>query len=138
MDLRAELDSPASSCEFPCNCIASGNQIANKLGIQTPEACDSFCKSFPTHCQFWTLIKSKGICFALTNCNYPKCGHPFNYYISGPDGCPPSSSSGSLSESPFTITNKVRNRIAAGRASFQGDRPNCVDKSFSNLQTGKG
>ena len=51
---------------------------------------DSFCNSFPQHCKFWTLIKSKGICFALTNCNYPKCGDPFNYYVSGPTGCPPS------------------------------------------------
>ena len=39
LNLRAELDSPASSCEFPCNCIASGNQIGHKLNVNTPEAC---------------------------------------------------------------------------------------------------
>ena len=39
VDLRAELDSSASSCEFPCNCIASGNQIAHKLGVKTAAEC---------------------------------------------------------------------------------------------------
>ena len=38
-DLRAELDSPARSCAFPCNCIASGNQISHKLNVNTPEEC---------------------------------------------------------------------------------------------------
>ena len=38
-DLRAELDSPASSCDFSCNCIASGNQILFKLNVQTYEDC---------------------------------------------------------------------------------------------------
>lgn len=121
MDLRAELDSPVQSCEFPCNCIASGNQIGHKLGVKTPTECDSFCKSYPKYCKFWTLIKSKGICFALTNCNYPKCGAPFNYYYSGPVGCPPSTKPKGVSESTFTVTNLVRNRNADGTTSFQGN-----------------
>lgn len=137
MDLRAELDSPASSCEFPCNCIASGNQIAHKLYVDTPEACDKFCKSFPTLCKFWTLIKSKGICFALTNCNYPKCGPPFNNYISGPRGCPPKPSV-PVPTTSFTVTNRVQNRIVTkGAASFQGIAPKGCAGSFENLAFGK-
>jgi len=139
MDLRAELDSSASSCEFSCNCIASGNQIAHKLYVDTPEACDYFCKSFPKYCKFWTLIKSKGICFALTNCNYPKCGPPFNNYISGPRGCPPSRSPApAVPNTSFTVTNRVQNRIATkGVASFQGVAPKGCAGSFKNLAFGK-
>jgi len=126
MDLRAELDSPTSSCVFPCNCISSGNQIAHKLGVRTPEECDNFCKSFKI-CNFWTLIKGskeKNYCFALTNCNQPKCGSPFEYYVSGPRGCPPLQASpitGEESEYQFSITNLVRNRNAEGTTSFQGN-----------------
>ena len=43
LDLRSELDSSPSSCEFPCNCIASGNQIAHKLGVKTAAECGELC-----------------------------------------------------------------------------------------------
>ena len=38
-ELRTELDSAPPSCIFPCNCIASGNQISYKLNVKTPEDC---------------------------------------------------------------------------------------------------
>jgi len=137
-DLRAELDSPASSCEFPCNCIASGNQIAHKTNVKTPEDCDSFCNLFPKYCKFWTLIGSKGICFALTNCNYPKCGHPFKYYVSGPKGCPTSISSDQhqIPVSNFTVTSLVPNRIADGNTKFQGTAPKGCAGPFNSLAFG--
>merc|ERR1719282_1322254 len=136
LDLRSELDSSPSSCEFPCNCIASGNQIAHKLGVKTASECDTFCKSFPKFCNFWTLIKSRNICFALTNCNYPKCGPPFNNYVSGPKGCPPEFVE-PVQESSFTITNQVPNRNAAGNITFQGtgDCDQTYSLAFGNITT---
>lgn len=138
MDLRDELDSSASSCEFPCNCIASGNQIAHRLGVKTAAECDYFCKSFPKHCKFWTLIKSKNICFALTNCNYPKCGPPFNDYISGPRGCPPSTESlAAAPNSSFSVRNLAKNKVVtSGTASFSGTSKDCSG-SIKNLAFGK-
>ena len=57
LDLRAELDSPASSCEFPCNCIASGNQIGHKLNVNTPEACGEWSAcSIVLHFKFLIVL----------------------------------------------------------------------------------